>query len=73
MNKIKLIALLLLTSLLTVSCEDTLGDNIDPDRAHVIDAKAGLPVLVYYAQQVVYDHSEYYAYFSQMPSASGRC
>ena len=72
MNKIKLIALLLLTSLLTVSCEDTLGDNIDPDRAHVIDAKAGLPVLVYYAQQVVYDHSEYYAYFSQMLTTGGK-
>ena len=72
MNKIKLIALLLLTSLLTVSCEDILGDNVDPDRAHVIDAKVGLPVIVYYAQQIVYDHAEYYAYFSQMLTTGGK-
>ena len=62
---------------LTVGCTDILDDNVHPDKAHVIDAKDGLPVLVYFAQQVVYDHAEYYAYFSQMlttpTSASGRC
>ena len=66
MNKIKFIALLLLVSMVSVSCEDKLGDNINPDKAHAIDAKKGLPVLVFYASQLVYDHTEYYAYFSQM-------
>ena len=72
MNKIKFLALLLLSSLLTVSCNDMLGDNINPDKAHEIDAKDGLPVLIYYAQQIVYDHAEYYAYFSQMLTTSGK-
>ena len=57
---------------LSVSCTDVLEDNVNPDRAHVIDAKVGLPVLVYYAQQVVYDHAEYYAYFSQMLTTGGK-
>lgn len=55
-----------MVSLLSVSCEDMLGDNVNPDKAHVIDAKVGLPTLVFYSSQVVYDHTEYYAYFSQM-------
>ncbi len=66
MNKIKYLALLLMVSLFAVSCEDTLGDNINPDKAHSIDAKDGLPTVVFYASQIVYDHTEYYAYFSQM-------
>lgn len=66
MNKIKFIALLLLVSLVSVSCEDKLTDNVNPDKAHSIDAKVGLPVLVFYSSQVVYDHAEYYSYFSQM-------
>lgn len=75
MNKIKSIATLLLLgafSLAFTSCEDMLDDNVNPDKAHVIDAKAGLPVVVYYAQQIVYDHSEYYAYFSQMLTTGGK-
>lgn len=66
MNKIKLIALSALVGLTTVSCKDVLDDNVNPDKAHVIDAKKGLPVLVFYAQQINYDNAEYNAYFSQM-------
>jgi len=65
MKNLKHIASLMLLGLMTVGCTDILDENVNPDRAHTIDAKAGLPVLVYYAQQVVYDHSEYYTYFSQ--------
>ena len=72
MKKIKFIAATLLMGFVTVSCTDVLEDNVNPDRAHVIDAKVGLPVLVYYAQQVVYDHAEYYAYFSQMLTTGGK-
>ncbi|MBQ0068669.1 MAG: SusD/RagB family nutrient-binding outer membrane lipoprotein, partial [Bacteroidales bacterium] len=66
MIKIIFLARLLLVSLLSVSCEDKLSENVNPDRAHSIDAKVGLPVLVFYSSQVVYDHTEYYAYLSQM-------
>ena len=72
MKKIKFIAATLLMGFLTVGCTDILDDNVHPDKAHVIDAKDGLPVLVYYAQQVVYDHAEYYAYFSQMLTTGGK-
>ena len=72
MKKIKYIVATLLMGLVSVSCTDILDDNVNPDRAHYIDAKAGLPVLVYYAQQVVYDHAEYYAYFSQMLTTAGK-
>ena len=72
MKKIKYIVATLLMGLVSVSCTDILDDNVNPDRAHYIDAKAGLPVLIYYAQQVVYDHSEYYAYFSQMLTTAGK-
>ena len=43
MNKIKLIALLLLTSLLTVSCEDTLGDNYMSTTRGILNAMLYLP------------------------------
>lgn len=72
MNKIKTIALTLLACLSLVSCEDVLNDNVNPDRAHQIEAKNGLPTIIFYAQQIVYDHSEYYAYFSQMLTTTGK-
>ena len=46
MKKIKFLALLMLVGLVSVSCNDVLDDNVNPDRAHVIDAKDGLPVWV---------------------------
>ena len=72
MKKIKFLALLMLVGLMSVSCNDVLDDNVNPDRAHKIEAKDGLPVIIYYAQQIVYDHSEYYAYFSQMLTTGGK-
>lgn len=72
MKKIFQFASLLLLSLVTISCNDMLDDNVSPDNAHEIDAKVGLPTVVFYAQQVVYDHSEYYAYFSQMLTTGGK-
>ncbi len=65
MNKLKLIALSFLICVGATSCKDILDDNVNPDKAHQIDAQTGLPVVVFYAQQVNYDHSEYYIYLSQ--------
>lgn len=72
MKKILQISLLLSLSLLTLGCNDMLDENVDPDKPHSIDAKVGLPTIVFYAQQVVYDHAEYYAYFSQMLTTGGK-
>ena len=72
MNKIKFIALSALVGLATVSCKDVLDDNVNPDKAHAIDAKVGLPTLVFYAQQVNYDNAEYNAYFSQMLTTTSK-
>ncbi len=54
------------------SCTDVLDDNVNPDRAHSIDAKDGLPTIIFYAQQIVYDNAEYNAYFSQMLTTGGK-
>ena len=72
MKKIKNIALLLLLALGATSCEDVLDDNVNPDRAHAITAEVGMPTLVFYAQQTVYDHAEYYNYFTQFLTTGGK-
>ncbi len=72
MNKIKLIALSLLAGMTMVSCKDILDDNVNPDKAHAINVEVGLPTVVFYAQQVVYDHAEYYSYLSQCLTTGGK-
>lgn len=72
MNKFKLIALSIFVGLAATSCEDILNDNVNGDKAHDITAADGLPVVVFYAQQSVYDHSEYYAYLSQCLTSTGK-
>ena len=72
MNKIKAISLAALIGLATVSCEDTFKDNVNPDKAHRNTAELGLPVMVFYANQTVYDHSEYYIYLSQCLTTMGK-
>ena len=44
MNKFKFIALSLLLSFVCVSCEDWLYDNVDQDKAHLIEPDKSLPV-----------------------------
>lgn len=65
MNKLKYILSTLLIGLGAVSCTDMLDDNVNPDKSHAITVDAGLPLLVFYAQQMTYDHSDYYIYLSQ--------
>ncbi len=72
MKKIKIAALALLAGLSLGSCTDVLFDNVNPDKAHDITAKDGLPVVVFYAQQQVYDYSEYYIYLSQCLTTGGK-
>ena len=65
MNKLKYIlsTALIGLGLGAASCTDMLDDNVNPDKAHSIEMDSALPVLVFFAQQVTYDHSEYFIYF----------
>ena len=72
MNKLKYIFASLIVCLGAVSCTDMLDDNINPDRAHEVTMQTGLPVVVFYAQQITYDHAEYYAYLSQCLTTTGK-
>lgn len=65
MNKIKAISLAVLAGLAMSSCNDTLDDNVNIDRAHSNTADLGLAPVVFFANQIVYDHSEYGIYLSQ--------
>ena len=65
MNKLKYLLLAAVVGLGATSCEDILDDNVNPDVAHAITVDTGLPTVVFYAQQVTYDHAEYYIYLSQ--------
>ncbi len=72
MNKIKVILSSVLLGMSLAGCEDTLFDNVNPDAAHINSAELGLPVLVFYAQQSVYDHAEYNVYLSQCLTTTGK-
>ena len=72
MNKIKARSLAVLIGLAATGCEDTLKENVNPDKAHGNTAELGLPVMVFYANQTVYDHSEYYIYLSQCLTTMGK-
>ncbi|MCM1033498.1 MAG: SusD/RagB family nutrient-binding outer membrane lipoprotein [Odoribacter sp.] len=65
MNKIKGIGLAILTGLALSGCNDILDDNVNIDRAHSNTADLGLPPVIFFANQVVYDHAEYGIYLSQ--------
>lgn len=66
MNKfIKIISLSLLLGLSFSSCEDVLDDNVNPDKAYYNNTEQAFPVIMFYASQIVYDHTEYNVYLSQ--------
>ena len=54
------------------SCEDILSENVNIDKAHTNTADQGLPVVVFYAQQTVYDHAEYNVFLSQALTTMGK-
>lgn len=72
MNKIKALSLAALLAVTATSCDDVLYENINPDVAHKNTAELGLPVLVFYASQVNYDHAEYNIYLSQCLTTMGK-
>ena len=72
MNKLKTISLSLLLGMSLAGCEDILDENVSPNNAHENSADQGLPVVVFYAQQTVYDHAEYNVYLSQALTTMGK-
>ncbi|MBQ7041549.1 MAG: SusD/RagB family nutrient-binding outer membrane lipoprotein [Muribaculaceae bacterium] len=72
MNKIKILLLSLLVGLTMSSCEDTLSENVNPDVAHTNTPNLCLPIVVFYAQQIVYDHAEYNVFLSQCLTTTGK-
>ena len=66
MNRFKILSLSILLGLGAAGCTDILDENVNPDKAHEITPEVGLPTIVFYAQQTVYDHAEYGIYLSQM-------
>ncbi len=72
MNKIKYLAYSLLLGLGLTGCNDMLDENVHPDKAHTNEVSQGMPVLVFYANQSVYDHAEYNVYLSQCLTTMGR-
>lgn len=72
MNKFKILSLSLLLGMSMASCEDILEDNINHDKAHSTSLDQQLPIAVFYAQQTVYDHSEYNIYLSQCLTTTGK-
>ena len=71
-TKIKSLALATLMGVAMTSCDDILYENVNPDVAHRNTCELGLPVLVFYASQTVYDHSEYNIYLSQCLTTMGK-
>lgn len=65
LKNIKLMAMGALLAMAGTACDDVLVENINPDAAHANTAELGLPVLVFYASQINYDHAEYNVYLSQ--------
>lgn len=72
MNKIKALALAALVGMFATGCDDTLKENVNPDIAHNTTCELGLPVLVFYASQINYDHAEYGIYLSQCLTTMGK-
>ncbi|MDE6266577.1 MAG: SusD/RagB family nutrient-binding outer membrane lipoprotein [Muribaculaceae bacterium] len=72
MKFLKTLAITLLAGATLTGCEDVLKDNVNPDKAHTNEIEQGMPVLVFYANQTVYDHAEYNIYLSQCLTTMGK-
>ena len=71
MNKLSIIiiAFLMLTF---YGCDEFLDVNTNPDKAVTVTPEKELPVIVFYAAQLNYDHAEYGTYLSQALTTAGR-
>ena len=72
MKPLKYILLISLVTWMFTSCDDFLGDNINPDKNVVVTAELELPVVLFYASQINYDHAEYGNYLTQTFTTGGK-
>lgn len=72
MKKIKLSIFLLLVGLGLSSCEDLLFENVNPDSSITVTPDQALPVILFYASQINYDHAEYGTYLSNTFTTGGK-
>lgn len=72
MKLLKTLAITLLAGATLTGCEDVIKDNVNPDKAHTNQIEQGMPVLVFYANQTIYDHAEYNIYLSQCLTTMGK-
>lgn len=71
MKTLKYITLVI--ALLTlIGCDDFLGKNINPDKNVVVSAELEMPVVMFYAAQINYDHAEYGNYLAQTFTTGGK-
>lgn len=72
MKRVIYIVSFLLVTLMATSCQDLLFDNKNPDMAPMVTPQQSLPVVVFYASQINYDHAEYGIYLSQTLTTGGK-
>ena len=65
MNKIKAFSFAALIGMTLSGCNDVLDENINVDAASKNTIENGLAPIIYFANQLVYDHAEYGIYLSQ--------
>jgi len=66
------IIILPLLILIFVGCSDFLDVNKNPDKSVFVTPEQELPVIVFYAAQLNYDHAEYGNYLTQTFTTGGR-
>jgi hypothetical protein len=72
MKKLFMIIPALLGAMFLTSCVDLLGDNQSVDKPISTSVDQVLPVAVYYASQLCYDHAEYGVYMCQALTTGGK-
>jgi len=66
------VIILLSVTLLFNACEEWLDINTSKDQPVTVTPEQSLPLLVFYASQICYDHAEYGNYLSQALTTGGR-
>ncbi len=72
MKTLKYIAMALCCLVLTTACEDFLDVNQTKDSPTSVTLDQALPVAIFYAAQINYDHAEYGVYMSQALTTGGK-
>lgn len=68
---IQIIVVLVTTSFL-VGCQDWFDINTSKDKPSVVTVDQSMPVVLFYASQLSYDHAEYGIYLSQALTTGGK-